>query len=100
MTTPYYADEQVTLYLGDCREVLPALGVTADCIVADPPYGETSLAWDRWPDGWLLNGREPLGAADELPGSAGSCQTCTRWNCSPGSSPRVGRSGRPGRWPT
>ena len=33
--------------------MLPALGVTADCIVADPPYGETSLAWDRWPHGWL-----------------------------------------------
>lgn len=50
---PYYADSQVTLFLGDCRDVLPALGVTADCIVADPPYGETSLAWDRWPEGWL-----------------------------------------------
>jgi site-specific DNA-methyltransferase (adenine-specific) len=32
---------------------LPALGVTADCIVTDPPFGETSLDWDRWPDGWL-----------------------------------------------
>jgi site-specific DNA-methyltransferase (adenine-specific) len=53
VNAPYYADEDVTLYLGDCREVLPALGITADCIVADPPYGETSLAWDRWPDGWL-----------------------------------------------
>jgi site-specific DNA-methyltransferase (adenine-specific) len=51
--TPYYADEQVMLYLGDCREVLPALGVTADCAVADPPYGETSLPWDQWPEGWL-----------------------------------------------
>jgi site-specific DNA-methyltransferase (adenine-specific) len=53
---PYYADESVTLYLGDCRELLPVLsaeGTQADCIVADPPYGETSLAWDRWPDGWL-----------------------------------------------
>jgi site-specific DNA-methyltransferase (adenine-specific) len=50
---PYWTDGQVTLYHGDCRTVLPALGVTADCIVADPPYGETSLAWDRWPDGWL-----------------------------------------------
>jgi site-specific DNA-methyltransferase (adenine-specific) len=50
---PYYADESVTLYLGDMREVLPALSVTADCIIADPPYAETSLAWDRWPDGWV-----------------------------------------------
>jgi site-specific DNA-methyltransferase (adenine-specific) len=45
-------DETVTLYKGDCREVIPALGVTFDCIVADPPYAETSLPWDRWPDGW------------------------------------------------
>jgi site-specific DNA-methyltransferase (adenine-specific) len=50
---PYWSDETCALYLGDCREVLPALGVTADCIMADPPYGETSLAWDRWPEGWL-----------------------------------------------
>ena len=49
---PYYADESVTLFMGDCREVVPALGLTADCIVADPPYGETSLSWDRWPDDW------------------------------------------------
>jgi site-specific DNA-methyltransferase (adenine-specific) len=50
---PYWSDGQVSLYLGDCREVLPALGVTADLVLADPPYGEISLAWDRWPDGWL-----------------------------------------------
>jgi site-specific DNA-methyltransferase (adenine-specific) len=50
---PYYADDQVTLYLGDCREVLPALALQADCFVADPPYGETSLPWDKWPAGWL-----------------------------------------------
>ena len=53
--TPYYADESVTLYRGDCREIVPGLvadGLTVDCIVADPPYGETSLAWDRWPDDW------------------------------------------------
>ena len=33
--------------------MLPALGVTADFLIADPPYESTSLAWDRWPDGWL-----------------------------------------------
>jgi site-specific DNA-methyltransferase (adenine-specific) len=53
VTQPYWQDETCALYLGDCREVLPALRVTADCIVADPPYGETSLKWDRWPHGWL-----------------------------------------------
>lgn len=48
----YYSDEQVTLYLGDMREVLPALAIEADLVCTDPPYGETSLTWDRWPDGW------------------------------------------------
>lgn len=53
MAEPYYSDELVTLFHGDMRDVLPALGVTADLIMADPPYGETSLAWDHWPEGWL-----------------------------------------------
>lgn len=52
MTGPYFTDGTVTLYLGDMREVLPALDLTADAVVTDPPYGETSLAWDRWADGW------------------------------------------------
>lgn len=50
---PYFDDGQVSLYVGDCREILPALGVTADLVIADPPYVSTSLGWDRWPDGWL-----------------------------------------------
>jgi site-specific DNA-methyltransferase (adenine-specific) len=51
---PYYEDQDtgIALYLGDMREVLPVLGVQADLVLADPPYAETSLAWDRWPDGW------------------------------------------------
>ncbi|MHA6764766.1 hypothetical protein [Streptacidiphilus sp. PAMC 29251] len=49
---PYFTDGDVTLYLGDCREILPQLNLTADLVVTDPPYAETSLAWDRWPDGW------------------------------------------------
>lgn len=53
--TPYWEDKDagLALYLGDMREVLPALGVQADLVVADPPYEDTQHAWDRWPDGWL-----------------------------------------------
>lgn len=50
---PYFAADGVTLYLGDCREIVPALEMKADVVIADPPYGETSLAWDRWPVGWV-----------------------------------------------
>ena len=50
---PYFDDGQVRLFVGDCREILPALGLAADCVIADPPYESTSLEWDRWPDGWL-----------------------------------------------
>lgn len=36
---PYYADDAVTLYLGDCLEVLPNLGLAdVDAVITDPPY--------------------------------------------------------------
>jgi len=35
---PYYSDEFVTLYHGDCREILPNLP-PVDLILTDPPYG-------------------------------------------------------------
>jgi len=50
---PYYEDEAVTLYHGDCREVLPSIAIAPTVVIADPPYGETSLCWDCWPDGWV-----------------------------------------------
>ena len=33
---PYYLDADVQLYHGDCREIVPALGLTADLVLADP----------------------------------------------------------------
>lgn len=35
---PYFEDESVTIYHGDCREVLPELG-PVDLVLTDPPYG-------------------------------------------------------------
>lgn len=36
--TPYYQDSAVTIYHGDCREVVPSLG-RFDLLLTDPPYG-------------------------------------------------------------
>lgn len=49
--TVVYEDEWVTLHHGDWREA--DFGEHVDAIVTDPPYGETSLEWDRWPTGWV-----------------------------------------------
>jgi len=35
---PYYQDEWVTIYHGDCREILPQLDVKVDLVLTDPPY--------------------------------------------------------------
>lgn len=45
---PYYEHAGITIYHGDCREILPGLDGPA-ALVSDPPYG---IGWGRssWPD--------------------------------------------------
>ena len=40
--TPYYEHAGITIYHGDCLEILPQLG-PVDAVVTDPPYG---MGWD------------------------------------------------------
>jgi site-specific DNA-methyltransferase (adenine-specific) len=48
---PFFQDDAVTIYHGDCREIVPLLG-RFDLLLTDPPYG---LA-DRWQGGtWGSN---------------------------------------------
>jgi site-specific DNA-methyltransferase (adenine-specific) len=43
----------VQIFTGDCREILRTLEPASfDLVLTDPPYGETSLEWDRWVKGW------------------------------------------------
>jgi site-specific DNA-methyltransferase (adenine-specific) len=67
---PYYSDEQVTLYLGDCQEVTEWTG--ADILVTDPPYG---IAW-RTSGGLKARGRYAKSHAN--PGISGDNDTSVR----------------------
>jgi DNA modification methylase len=78
--TPYYQQDGVTIYHGDCRDVLPSLPVV-DLVLTDPPYGVLSesgsaatrrsggnkddgrMAWDVVPSGAFMESLLRVGSA-------------------------------------
>ena len=46
MIEPYYQDKWVTIYHGDCREILPQLDIWVDLAITDPPWGINKAEWD------------------------------------------------------
>jgi site-specific DNA-methyltransferase (adenine-specific) len=62
--TPYYSDDLVTIYHGDCREWMPE----ADVIVTDPPYGYRHAS-NRDDSAWrneVIAGDEDTSARDDV----------------------------------
>jgi len=57
---PYFDVDGITIYLGNCLDVLPTLDQEIDCVIADPPYGTTDLPWDQLQTGWLNSAAEML----------------------------------------
>ena len=55
---PYYADAEVTLWLGDCRAL--TAWIAADVLVTDPPYGRA------WRQGGLHGARRPGGSPRQV----------------------------------
>lgn len=64
MSTPYYEDDQVTLYQGDCREVTEWL--EADVLVTDPPYGMNFQSGSRRETFAKITGDEDTAVRDAV----------------------------------
>ena len=47
MIAPYYKNNLITLFYGDCLQILPQLNITFDCCITDPPYNATHNKWDN-----------------------------------------------------
>lgn len=57
---PYYQDDAVTIYHGDCREVLPMLE-PVDLLLTDPPYGIAHKS-----NGQLFRAAAPIAGDESL----------------------------------
>ena len=49
LPTPYYDQDGITIYHGDCREILPYLP-KVDLVLTDPPYNIGKAKWDKIPN--------------------------------------------------
>src|SRR4051812_4648566 len=79
MPAPYYDDGTVTIYHGDCREILPSLPPVAACLT-DPPYNlglvygvgvnDKRIDYADWCASWFAHCHLLAGAIALTPGIA------------------------------
>lgn len=66
--TPYYDDGQITIYCGDCRDVLPSITEKIDLVLTDPPYNvgmdyggdDRKRDYEEWCLSWFSLMPQPL----------------------------------------
>jgi len=67
---PYYEEAGITIYLGDCREVLPEVG-PVDLVLTDPPYGlDVAVDNGRFSGGTVAGPRTSVGERIRVRGDA------------------------------
>jgi DNA modification methylase len=81
--TVYYTDDAVTLYHGDCIEVMRSMpDASVDAVVTDPPYGLEFMG-KEWDAPWKENGRwndKPHGEDNQRPTDENGVSTgLSRW---------------------
>jgi hypothetical protein len=70
--TPYYEEKGLTIYHGDCREVLPFIA-SADAVICDPPYPEIDRDYGRLSESdWHALMNDVMTASRTLVGDSGS----------------------------
>jgi len=85
---PYYEEDGIVIYHGDCRQILPSL--SADCILTDPPFSErTHAGHNASANGQIGAGRDraarrELGYSALSPSEAGELavlfsESCSGW---------------------
>jgi DNA modification methylase len=67
---PYFEDDAVTIYHGDCREVWPLLGPVG-LILTDPPYGIGLMEHGRNGYNWAVVGDESQAIGVEMLATGG-----------------------------
>lgn len=78
--TPYYQDDAVTIYHGDCREIMPTLGLV-DFIWTDPPYGHNNNNGDlisKWEEVFGV-GKSPKKAWRPIANDGPEANDLVRW---------------------
>jgi site-specific DNA-methyltransferase (adenine-specific) len=65
---PYYSEDGITIYHGDCREILPEVWFGVGVTVTDPPYnvglnycdGDRRKDYAAWTQEWFVKCPQPL----------------------------------------